>query len=422
MITDIKIPRLCHVKQTLPATEPIDVETVIEHEWERLSLSSQVANKRITLGFGSRGVAKIDVIARKLVSMVKASNGYPFIVPAMGSHGGATPEGQVEVLAGLGITEESVGCPIMATMDVVDMGLTEVGLPALVDRNVAEADGLILTNRIKVHTDFHGPHESGLLKMLAIGLGKERGASSIHQFGVQGLRDYMPVIAKHLIPKVNWIAGFGLVEDGSHAPAHLEGFSQDEVVAGEQRLLETSRSLMPRLPVDEIDVLVIDEMGKEISGAGMDTNIIGRWMIEGEPEPERPNVKAIVVLDLTAASHGNATAYGLADFMARRLFDKIDFPITTMNLFTSGFMQRARMPLVFETDRETIQAAIFEVFRSHLAEHETVRMVRIRNTMQLEELWVSPNLVDELRGVEGVEGVTVEGEPAALEFRAGLLF
>lgn len=415
----LRIPPLYHVHQTLPTGDPIDVEKTVEAEWNRLSLSAQVAGKRIALGFGSRGVAAVDIIARKLVALVKEANGEPFIVPAMGSHGGATPAGQIEVLSGLGITESSVGCPIRATMEVVDMGMTDTGLPALVDRNVAEADGLILTNRIKVHTDFHGAHESGLLKMLAIGLGKETGARAIHQFGVTGLRDYMPVIATHLLEKVNWIAGFGTVEDGYHRPAHIEAFSKDELVKGEQRLLIRSRELMPRIPVDNFDVLIIDEMGKDISGAGMDTNIVGRWLIDGEPEPESPCIKVIVVLDLTEASHGNATAYGIADFMSRRLFDKIDFGITTKNLFTSGFLQRARMPLVFDNDFEAIQSAIFDAYRSHIGDHHQVRMIRIKNTLDLENMWVTKNIADELRGQSNIE---VNDDAQELAFADGWLF
>ena len=193
---NVKIPTLYPVKQALPKGDPVDIDRTLESDWDRLGLADQVQGKRIALGFGSRGVASIDLIAKKLVALVKASGGEPFIVPAMGSHGGATPAGQIEVLDGLGISEETMGCPIRATMEVVDTGVTSTGLPAYIDKNVYEADGLIISNRTKVHTDFHGPHESGLLKMLAIGLGKETGARTIHQQATVGLRDYMPVIAQ----------------------------------------------------------------------------------------------------------------------------------------------------------------------------------------------------------------------------------
>lgn len=395
---DINIPDLFPITQTLPKAQPVDIPATLRAEWARLSLARQVRGKRIALGFGSRGIASIDTIAAELVGLVKSSGGEPFIVPAMGSHGGGTPAGQIEVLDGLGINETSMGCPIHATMAVVDMGITSVGVRAYLDKNVAGADGLIIANRTKVHTDFHGPHESGLLKMLAIGLGKETGARAIHQHGVVGLRDYMPVVAKQLLANSPFLAGFGIVEDGYHAVAHLEGFCLDTVVAGDQRLLQRSRELMPRLPVDDIDVLIIDEIGKDISGAGLDTNIIGRWMIDGEPEPEAPRVKRIVILDLTPASHGNATAYGLADFMSRKLFDKIDFPITTKNMYTSGFLLRGRMPLVFESDDETIQAALFDAFRADPSQAANARVVRIKNTLALEHLWVSANLAAELNG------------------------
>ena len=414
----VTIPALYPVRQDLPKAAPLDIPQTLDAEWKRLGLAAQVQDKRIALGFGSRGIASIDLIAKTLVSLVKASGGEPFIVPAMGSHGGANPAGQIEILAGLGITEAAMDCPIHATMDVVDQGLTSVGLPAYIDKNVAEADGLIIANRTKVHTDFHGPHESGLLKMLAIGLGKEIGARAIHQQGITGLRDYMPVIARHLLQSIPFVAGFGIVEDACHAVAHLEGFTADTAVAGDQRLLRRSRELMPHIPVDEIDVLIIDEIGKDISGAGLDTNIIGRWMIAGEPEPTSPNIKRIVILDLTPASHGNATAYGLADFMSRRLFDKIDFAITTKNIFTSGFLERGRMPLVFANDEETIQAALFDVYRAHPAKSRHARVVRIKNTLELENLWVSANIAAELRGRDDI---TVGDQAAQLDFAAGEL-
>ena len=399
---NVKIPTLYPVKQALPKGDPVDIDRTLESDWTRLGLADQVQGKRIALGFGSRGVASIDVIAKKLVALVKASGGHPFIVPAMGSHGGATPEGQIEVLDGLGISEETMGCPIRATMEVVDTGVTSTGLPAYIDKNVYEADGLIISNRTKVHTDFHGPHESGLLKMLAIGLGKETGARTIHQQATVGLRDYMPVIAQHLIENINFVAGFGVVEDGYHTVVHLEGFTADTVVAGDQRLLQQSRDLMPRLPVEHIDVLIVDEMGKNISGAGMDTNITGRWMVEGDPEPVSPRIKRIVVLDLTPESHGNATTYGLADFMSKTLFDKIDFQKTMKNMFTSGSLKRCRMPLFFETDEETIRAAIYDAFRSDPSQCPKARVMRIKNTLEIESLWVSANILAELTGQESI--------------------
>ncbi len=389
------------VKRRLPGGEPVDLPLVLAHEWQRLGLAAQANGKRIAIGIGSRGVAGIDIIARELARLVQQSGGQPFIVPAMGSHGGATPQGQLEVLASLGVTEHSAGCPLRATMDTVVLGETAHGLPVHVDRYVAEADGLIVANRVKMHTDFHGPTESGLLKMIAVGLGKERGAALIHNYGVRGLRDFVPEVAAVTLDKINVLAGFATVEDGYHRPVRLEAFRAQDIAAGERRLLDVARSLAPRLPVDDIDVLIVDQMGKEISGSGMDTNIIGRWMIAGEPEPDRPRIKAIVLLDLTGATHGNATGIGLADFTVRRVLNKIDFTLTTRNVITSGFLQRGRLPLVFDTDEQAIDAALTHVFRANPQDRPGARIMRIRSTLDLEELWVSPNLLDEVQASPG---------------------
>jgi hypothetical protein len=412
------IPPLCAVRRRLPSGEEVNIPAQVQREWERLNLAEQVKGKQIALGFGSRGVARIADIAREMVAMVKASGGFPFIVPAMGSHGGATPEGQIEVLNGLGISEESAGCPIRATMETVILGETERGMPVHFDRYAAEADGYMICNRIKIHTDYHGPHESGLIKMLGIGLAKETGAASLHSHGVVGLRDYMPENARLVLQQTRFIAGFGTVEDGYHRPVHLEALTKSDILEGEKRLLDLARSLMPRLPVGDIDVLIIDVMGKDISGAGMDTNVIGRWRIAGEPEPETPCIKAIVVLDLTEASHGNATGTGLADFTTRRLHDKIDFPITTKNAFTSGFLMRGNLPMVFETDAQAIDAAITSVFRARPEARSSARVMRIRSTLDLEEIWVSAALLDQVRASEGfIEA----GEMQSLQFENGAL-
>jgi hypothetical protein len=414
-----RIPPLHTVQIRLPAGTPVELDLSVSGEWQRLNLSEQVSGRQIAVGVGSRGVVGIVSIVCRIVELIKAAGGYPFIVPAMGSHGGATSQGQLEVLAGLGIVEGSIGCPLRATMDTVVVGETDTGLPLHVDRHVAEADGLILINRVKIHTDFHGPHESGLLKMLAIGLGKETGAQMLHSYGLTGLRDYMPQVARALLPAVSWIAGFATVEDGYHRPVHLEAFTVDDVIAGEQRLLELARSLAPQLPVDELDVLVVDHIGKEISGAGMDTNVIGRLRIAGEEEPPAPRIHSIVVLDVTDASHGNALGVGLADFTVQRLLSKIDFEKMTTNVFTSGFLERGRLPLVYNTDQDAINAAITHALRGSSRAREQVRLMRIRNTLVLEELAVSPALLDE---VKKHESFIKAGDPQPLRFEDGHLF
>ncbi|MCY3906752.1 MAG: DUF362 domain-containing protein [Anaerolineaceae bacterium] len=412
------LPPLSTIERRLPAGDPVDIGRTLESAWCERDLAARAAGKSVAIGIGSRGIARISEIAACLARLVKDSGGFPFIVPAMGSHGGGTAEGQLEVLAGLGVTGDSVGCPLRATMDVVVVGSTEQGWPLHLDRNVAEADALIVANRIKVHTDFHGPHESGLLKMLAIGLGKERGAAWIHRYGVPGLREMMPQIGTALLQHVNLLAGVATIEDGYHRPVELSVFSAEDLVAGEQCMLQRSRELMPRLPVDDIDLLVIDRMGKEISGAGMDTNIIGRWMMEGEPEPEAPRVRAIVVLDLTEATHGNATGIGLADFMTRRLYEKIDLPLTTLNVFTSGGLLRGKLPLVYEDDEQTIDMALRHVFRKNPEDRESARVVRISSTLDLESVQVSPSV---LRDIQDAPDLISATEPCTPEWHDGRL-
>ena len=323
--------------------------------------------------------------------------GDPYTDPSFTAAALITIDSQRDVLDGLGVTEASVGCPIRATMDVVLLGETAGGLPVYFDRYATEADGVIIVNRVKMHTDFHAPTESGLFKMLAIGLGKERGAALLHSFGLHGIRDLRLEVAAVVLEKINVLAGIATVEDGYHRPVRLEALRPHEMVEGEQRLMELARQLAPRLPVDDIDVLIVDELGKDISGSGMDTNIIGRMRLEGAPEPESPRIKVIVVLDVTAASHGNALGIGLADFITRRLLDKIDFKLMAKNVFTSGFLERGKVPLVYETDAEAIDAALGHVFRANPHDRANARVIRIRNTLDLEQVWVSPNLLDEIK-------------------------
>jgi len=397
----IQLPSVCAIERKLPAAPPIEVLSAIVQEWNRIELAHIVKGKRIAIGIGSRGVAEIPAIARQLAAQVRQGGGEPFIVPAMGSHGGATADGQLEVLRSLGVTEDSAGCPLRATMDTMVIGHTPRGLPIHLDRNVFEADGLIIANRVKPHTDFHGPTESGLLKMLAIGLGKERGAAMLHSYGLLGLREYVPEVAAVILEKIPFLAGFATVEDGYHRPVRLQAFRAGELPDGERQCLALAYQLMPQLPVEDIDVLIVDRLGKDVSGAGMDTNIIGRLRIPGEPEPPSPRIKAIVALDLTEASHGNAIGIGLADFTTQRLVSHIDFKITSVNVFTSGFLERGRLPIVLATDTEAVEAALTHVFRANGQGIATARVMRIADTLALEKLWVSPALLGEVKASDG---------------------
>lgn len=397
----ITLPRFWTVKRSLPGPPPIDVAAALDAEWQRLGLDAAVQGKSIALGIGSRGICDLVPMARRLVDRLKAAGGSPFIVPAMGSHGGATAAGQLEVLAGLGVDEASMGCPLKATMDTVELGKTAGGLPACIDAHAAAADGILMLNRVKIHTSFHGPLESGLHKMLAIGLGKEKAATLLHSRGPDGLRDDMPQVARVLLAKARVLAGFGVVEDGYHRIVALRGLAPLEMEAGEMELLDLSRGLTPGLPFREVDVLLVDAMGKDISGTGMDTNVIGRLRIAGKPEPEWPKVRAIVALGLTPGTHGNALGIGLADFTVKTVVESIDWKLTAANVLASGFIERGKVPLVLPGPAEALAAALSHVFRDHPERRDSARVLRIRNTLELETFRVSESLLEEARALPG---------------------
>lgn len=363
------------------------------------------ASGTVAVGVGSRGVANLAVIVGAAIDTLRAWGLSPFIVPAMGSHGGATADGQQQLLADYGVTAEAMGCDIRSSMDVVALDHGDLPHALFMDRHAYGADAVVLINRIKPHTDFHGTYESGLAKMAVIGLGKERQAIEMHRFGVPGLRDGIPRAASRLFARGHIVAGIGVIENAYDETMTIEVVPGPELMTREPALLEMARANMPALPVAALDVLIVDRLGKNISGTGMDTNVIGRMRIAGEPEPASPRVRAIVVTDLTAASHGNATGTGLADVITRRLFDKIDVGVTYTNVFTSGFPERGKMPIVAPTDADAYACALRACGPIEPG-HE--RIARIRDTLHLGELFVSAAVRDALRGRSDVE---FEDEP-----------
>lgn len=375
-----------------------DVEYLIRNQFERLAMSFR--DMSIAVAVGSRGIANLNRIVKATVECLKSAGGRPFIVPAMGSHGGATAEGQAKLLAGYGITEEAIGCPVCSSMEVVE--LPNQGLPHkfFMDRFAWEADGVVLINRIKPHTDFHGPFESGLMKMSVIGLGKERQAFEMHQHGVHGLRELTPAAALHVLATGKICFGVGIVENAYDETAHVELIPADAIPAREPRLLELARENMPRLPMDDIDVLIVDELGKNISGTGMDTNIIGRIRIPGEPEPATPRIRSIMVRNLTPQTEGNATGMGLADVVTREFFEEVNFSVTRKNIITSGFLERGKLPIVADDDRQAFEIACRSAGIIHL---ETARILRIKDTLHLGENWVSENAATELTDRPDIE-------------------
>lgn len=395
----MKYPKMFKIRQYFNDEHIVD----IEGEVRKQILSSGISIRpgaRIAIAAGSRGVANIHRIVKATVDWVKEMGGEPFVIPAMGSHGGATEEGQKAVLEGYGITREYVGAPILSSMEVVELPQGNLINKVYMDKYAYAADGTIVINRIKVHTDFHGPTESGLMKMCVIGLGKHKQALEIHRYGVYGLRELIPPTARQVLKHGNIILGIGVVENAYDETAVIRALKPGEIEKEEIKLLDYNRRNMPSIPVDRIDVLIVDEMGKNISGTGMDTNIIGRLKIKGSPEPEKPMVTNIVAADLTEESHGNALGMGMADFITRKFADKIEFKSTYENTITSTFLERAKMPIVGETSKLAVKYALMTCGP---VDAEKAKIVRIKNTLKLDELYVSEALLEELKKDKKIE-------------------
>ncbi len=388
--------KLHRVRQEFPrpriASERIEAVTREQLEGCGVRIA---AGASIAIACGSRGIANVDRIAKSVVEWVRAAGGKPFIIPAMGSHGGATADGQAAVLETYGINEQTMGCPIRSSMEVVELRPGAL----FMDRHAWESDGVIVINRIKPHTDFHGQFESGLVKMSVIGLGKEKQALAMHAWGIVGLRDMIPQMARRVVETGKILLGVGIVENAYDETAMIEAIAAQDFFAREPELLAIAKQNMPRLPVEDIDVLVIDQLGKNISGSGIDTNIIGRIRIDGQPEPSSPRIKSIMVSDLTPETHGNACGVGLADVVTRRLVDKIDFKTTYTNIITSGFLERGKLPVVADTDEHALEIALRA---AGCREPEKAHVIRIRDTLHLSEILVSAPVLRVMRG-QGVD-------------------
>jgi hypothetical protein len=405
----MEFPKVVKIRQKFPRPRVEDVEASLREQLGRGEISSTIKpGMSVALTAGSRGIAEIHEILRSLVEILKEMGAEPFIVPAMGSHGGATAEGQVEILDSLGVTEEFCGAPIRSSMDVVEIGETECGVPVYMDRIASEADGVVLVNRIKAHTDFRSSIESGLMKMASIGLGKHEQALALHGYGVEGIRDFMVEVADEVMESGHILFGVATVENAYDEPAIVEAIPAKNIHEREAELLAEYMDMMPALPVSDIDVLYVDSLGKNYSGTGMDTNVIGRFRILGVEEPESPAVKYIVVGDVSEESHGNALGVGLADLTTQRLADRVERKAMNANVITSTFVERAKVPMVLASDEEALRTAI----RCNWGvPSEETRFVRIPNTLHLEYLYVSENMVD-----EALANAEVVGDPEELRF------
>ncbi len=404
-MNQMKIQKLFHIRQQFDRPCLNNIPAVIKQELSGLNISS-VINKgdRIVITAGSRGISNICLIIRSVVEELKALGADPFIVPAMGSHGGATAEGQLLMLKELGITEESVGAPIISCIDVVQVGMTKEGIPVWLDRQAANASGIVVLNRIKLHTEFNGEIESGLMKMISIGLGKHHGAYTAHQHILKnGYRTVIPSIARTVLANCPVIFGLGIVENAYHETAIIKGVLPKQFEEEEKMLLKKAKVLFAKLPFDKIDVLIISEMGKQIAGTGMDTNVIGRIYGALEPEPESPVITRICILDITEETHGNAIGIGLADFTTKKLVDKIDYKSTYINGITSFAVEKVKIPMTLETEQEAVSSALRTC---GVIDEKLVRLVWIKNTLELEDIYVSEGFLPEVRENSSLEIVS----------------
>jgi len=391
----MQLPKMAKAIQLFDQPEINDIPGKIREELYNKNLRSRVkSGQRIAVTAGSRGISNIPLIIKTIVKELKAAGAEPFVLPAMGSHGGATPEGQIEVLESLGITEESVGASIEASMEVEIIGSLPGGIDVYLSRIALEADGIFVVGRIKPHTDFKGEIESGLLKMMAIGLGNQKGAEMIHWHRYDGYHRILPESGKLIADKTNIVMGLALMENAHHHTAMIKALLPEEFYEEELALLEKAKDMLPRLPFKDIDVLVVEEIGKNISGVGMDTNVTGKFWMPNEYDPRAPDIKKIVVLDLTEESHGNAIGLGLADVTTRRVFEKIDHHQTYVNCLTQGSGETGKIPPYLANDRDAIATAIRI---SGPVAPEEARVIRVKNTQELETIYISEALVKDLQ-------------------------
>jgi hypothetical protein len=397
-------PQLFKIQQRFDRTRLDDPQATLRQQLSCLDKTIRPGS-RIAIAAGSRGIDNLAPIIKGVSDYVKARRAQPFVVPAMGSHGGATGEGQAAVLEEYGIHERAIGAPVLSSMDVVELPRGELPFRIFMDRHAHDADGVILVNRIKPHTDYHGAYESGLMKMALIGLGKLEGARAVHQFGVHGLRELIGPGATQVLATGKILAGIGLVENAVHQTLELRVLNAAEIPREEPALLALAHRHMPRLPVRTADVLVIDRMGKNISGVGIDPNVTGRIGVNGQQDPQGPRIAAMMVCDLTDESRGNAIGIGLADVITRRLHAKIDPESTYANVITSGFLERGKIPIVADTPQAAFEIAVRS---SACVSEEGARVLRILDTLNVEELYASPPIVDEVREQVEIVGTRAE--------------
>lgn len=397
-------PSMYRVHQQFDDTAIDDVVGSIRKAFRHITFKRSVMpGQRVAVAVGSRGIHGLPIIVNTVVSCLRERGLDPFIIPAMGSHGGAKAEGQSALLHDLGVTESTIKAPVVSTMDVASLGRLESGAEVFFSKDALSADHFVVINRVKPHTICHAEVESGLCKMLAVGCGKHEGASGMHRFGLAA--SIVPA-AKLILRHAPVLCGLAIVENSSEFTHTLKLALPEQFVDVDRDLLVLARSLLPKIPLDDLDILIVDEMGKDISGAGIDPNVIGFW--RRESGPKRPNYRTLIVLDITPRSHGNAVGIGMVDLTTERVIEKVDLKASYTNAITTGLWSSVRLPIALENDRAVLNTALAKV-----ADPRQVRMARIINTLKLETFWATQPLLDEL-GTHW--GVTVDETPRHLAF------
>ncbi|WAH35237.1 nickel pincer cofactor-dependent isomerase, group 22 [Alicyclobacillus dauci] len=399
LVESVPLPKMVQIRQRFLSPTVEDINDAVKNAFAvEDSKIMWPTSGEIAVVVGSRGISQINEVAKAVVSDLKARGYRPFVVPGMGSHGGATAEGQKEVLESLGVTEEFVGAPIRSSMEVIQLGDLPNGLPIYMDKYAYEADGIVVINRIKPHTAFRGPYESGIVKMIAIGLGKQKGAESCHKLGFGHMAEHIVQVAEVSMSTGKILAGVAVIENAYDHVAEIQVLPASEILAREPGLLERAKRYMPRILADEFDVLVVDEIGKDISGDGMDPNITGRYATPFATGG--PKITRICVRRLTERTHGNANGIGVADTTTKQVFEAIDFEKTYPNALTSTVIEPVKVPMVLANDKLAIQAAIKT---SNVLRDEDVRLVHIRTTLGMDVIRVSESLLPVLKQRDDIE-------------------
>ncbi|MCM3704323.1 MULTISPECIES: lactate racemase domain-containing protein [Cytobacillus] len=393
ILKDIHLPKMVKVRQKFSAPQLEDVAAEVRKTLNETNVLDKInEGDSVAIAVGSRGLADLPILVRETVREISRAGGHPFIVPAMGSHGGATAEGQIDVLHQLGVTEEAVDAPIKSSMEVVQIGQLPNGLPVYIDRNAYEADKIVVINRIKPHTAFRGPVESGLMKMITIGLGKQKGAEAAHAYSFKYMAEHVPEMAKISLARAPIIFGLASLENAYDKVAKVIAVPAEDLETAEPELLLEAKSLMPKIQFDEFDVLIVDELGKDISGDGMDPNITGNFATPYASGG--PDIKRTVVLGLTEKTHGNANGIGMADMTTKAVVDEIIWEKGYANALTSTVIEVIKLPMVLETKELAVKAAIKTCNAFDL---NKVKAVRIRNTLDIGEIWISEGLIEEAK-------------------------